>query len=315
MDIIFKSLNFAEKHILPPSSKDIGYVSMNGTIELCDTGSFVLVFNDEDLEEFALSHPEGLLVKWGHFEGFFTDLCFEEKKKTLFGSHINALMHRVVFPPQNITSETIENTVKNLVNTHAPWLIFDTSGYGDSVEFSTETYMHGDKFLKDYLSKLNWGYRVYTKNTELHFKLIKPELNSLMFSKGNKNIYEISTDFSCKNVAFGGWYKKTEEDDGSKLDEEQWIYITSEEKDGVYKCDTVLNAHSPQAATDELEAKKTEMTYLAKTRNIEYNTDYTLGQIIRLKINETVKRQVQSVEFWYEGDTYHEEPVFAEWEE
>ncbi|MBQ8587977.1 MAG: hypothetical protein IJ454_01150 [Clostridia bacterium] len=288
---------------------------MNGTIDNCDTGSFELVFRDEELEEFARAHPEGLLVKWGHFEGYFTDFQFKEKEKRLFGSHINALIHKAVFPPQSITTQTVEAAVQSLINTYAPWLVFDAAGYTDKIEFATETYMHGDKFLKEYLGKLKWGYRIYMDGSKLHFKLIKPALNPLMFSIGNRNIYEISEDFSCKNAAFGGWYRKTEEDDGTKLEEEQWLYITTEEKEGIYKSDTVLSAHSPQAALDELMAKKIEHTHLAKTRNVEYNTDYTLGQIIRLKSKETTKKQVQSIDFWLEGDTYHEEPVFAEWEE
>lgn len=315
MDIIFKTLDFTDKKILPPSSKEIGYTSMNCTMEHCDTGSFELAFRDEELEKFVKAYPEGLLVKWGHFEGYLTDFHFEETQKSLYGSHINALTHKFVVPPQNITTAKVEATVKSLINTYAPWLVFDDTGYTDVVEFSTDTYMHGDKFLKDYLSKLKWGYRIYTKGAELHFKLVKPEVNPLMFSIGNKNIYEITEDFSNKNVAYGGWYKKTEEDDGTKLDTEEWIYITTATKTGIFKNDTVLSANSPQAAKDELTAKKLEHTYLAKTRNVDYNTDYTLGDIIRLKTEETTKKQVTSIDLWFESDTYHEEPVLAEWEE
>lgn len=317
MDIIFRTLDFTGKHILPPSSKEIGYISMNGTAENCDIGSFELVFRDKELEDFARSHPEGLLVRWGHFEGYFTDFQFTEKQKTVFGSHINALTHKIVFPPQSITSkDKIEDKVKSLINQYAPWLVFDDTGYTDTIDFATETYMHGDKFLKEYLGKLRWGYRIYTEGKELHFRLVKPETNPLMFSIGNRNIYEITEDFSCKDAFYGGWYRKTKEDDGTELEEEKWLYITTEEKEGIYKCDTVLNAHSPQAAIDELKAKKNKHTYLSRTRNVEYNTDYTLGEIIRLQTDGiTTTKQIQSIDFWLEKDTYHEEPVLSEWED
>lgn len=317
MDIIFKTLDFTDKFILPQSSKENGYISMNATIEHCDTGSFELAFHDEELESFASAHPEGLLVKWGHFEGLFTDYNFTETRKTLYGSHLNSLIHTVVFPTQNIAqTDKVEDTVKTLITTYAPWLIFDDTGYTDTVAFSTDKYMNGDKFLKEYLTKLKWGYRIYTHGTEIHFKLVRPELNPLMFSIGNKNIYEISEDFDSKDVAFGGWYKKTAEDNGTKLDNEVWQYITNNaEKTGIFKRDIVLTSHSPQAAADELAAKKAKHTYLAKTRNVEFNADYSLGDIIRLRAKETTKKQIQSIEMWCENNTYHEEPVFAEWEE
>ena len=316
MDIIFKTLDFSDKHTLPPSAKDIGYISMNGTIEHCGTGSFELAFHDEELEEFVSLHPEGLLVKWGHFEGFFTDYSFMERDKKIYGSHINALIHKVVFPAKNLSeSKTIEANVKKMINDYAPWLIFDDTGYTDTAAFSTDKYMNGDKWLKEYLGKVKWGYRIYMHGTELHFRLVRPENNPLMFSVGNKNIYEISEDFDSKDVAYGGWYKKTEENDGTKLEEEEWIYISTEEKEGIYKRDTVLSSHAPRAAMDELRAKKSNHTFLAKTRNVEFNTDYSLGDVIRLRTKETTKKLVQSVELWSEGDTYHEEPVFSEWEE
>ncbi len=316
MDIIFKTLDFSDKHILPPSAKDIGYISMNGTIEHCGTGSFELAFHDPELEEFASLHPEGLFVKWGYFEGFFTDYNFTETRKSIYGSHLNSLAHKLVFPAQTITeNQRIEATVKALINTHAPWLVFDDTGYTDAISFSTDSYLQGDKFLKEYLGKVKWGYRIYIKDTELHFKLVKPEINPLMFSVGNKNIYEISEDFDSKNTAFGGWYKKTEEDDGTRLEEEVWTYISIEEKNGIYKRDTVLSSHSPQAALDELRAKKDKHTFLAKTRNVEFNADYALGDIIRLRTKGITKKQVQSIDLWCEGDTHHEEPVLSEWEE
>ena len=316
MDIIFKTLDFSDKYTLPPSTRDTGYISMNGTIEHCGTGSFELAFHDEELEEYISLHPEGLFVMWGKFEGFFTDYKFTDKRKTVYGSHLNSLTHKFVFPIQNITEkQSIEVTVKELLNEYAPWLVFDDTGYTETTSFSTDSYMNGDKFLKEYLGKVKWGYRIYILGTELHFRLIKPEINPHMFSVGNKNIYEISEDFDSKDTAFGGWYKKTEKDDGTRLENETWIYISTEEKSGIYKRDTVLSSHSPQAAMDELRAKRDKHTFLAKTRNVEFNTDYTLGDVIRLRTKETTKKQVQSIEMWCEGDTYHEEPVFSEWEE
>ena len=105
MDILFYTLDFSEQFILPPYSKTIGYISMNTAIELCGNGSFELVFFNEDLEEFAKAHPEGLYVIWGDFQGYMTDWQFKEKEKRLFGSHLNSVIHKEVFKPQTITKD------------------------------------------------------------------------------------------------------------------------------------------------------------------------------------------------------------------
>ena len=80
--------------------------------------------------------------------------------------------------------------------------------------------------------------------------------------------------------------------------------------------DIVLSANEPAAAMTELEKCKNKYDVSIKTRNIEFGTDYGIGDIIRFqKGSKTYYKQITSVEMWLEGSTYHEEPTLTEWEE
>lgn len=319
MDIVFYTLDFSDKFILPAASKEVGYISMNAKIEFCGSGSCELVFCSADLEEFAKAHPEGFFITWGNFQGYITDWQFKEREKRLFGSHLNSIIHKAVFPPQNIaeSESDIKTVIYGLVNEYIPWLnVVETSETFGKFAFSKDVYLGADSFIMEYLEKAGLGYRVYIENRALSFELLKPRNNPIMLSRNNLNVYELQEDFSNKNTAFGGWYKKTEEDDGTRLEEEEWLYITTDSKTGIYRQDTVLSASSPQAAMDELSACKDEYTIACKTRNIEYITDYSVGDIIRLQQgNKTVPKQISAVELWLEGSTYHEEPQLTDFKE
>lgn len=319
MDVIFYTLDFSQRIILPASSKDRGYVSMTGVTDFRGKGSFQLSFCDNEIKSFVKAHPEGYFVKWGQFEGYASDFQFKDTAKksfVLFGSHLNCLLNRVLFPPQTITKESVNDVMIELINEHAPWLIYDTFEDEISGEFITDKYMEADKFIEEYFASLKLGYNVYIKDRELHFRIVPSNVNPLILSKGNRNIYETQEDFSNKKTAFGGWYKKTEEDNGKELETAKWTYITSAEKEGIYKRDILLSASSPSAAKQELAEHKDTYTTVCKTRNVSYGTDYKLGDVIRLQIDDkAIKKQVTSVDMWFEGASYREEPTLTDWEE
>ena len=319
MDITFYSLDFAERHILPSSSRENGYISMTGVKEFRGNGSFQLSFNDDIIKTFVKAHPEGYFIKWGRFEGYALDFQFidaESKSYIIYGSHLNGLLNNVMFPPQNITAKTVNSVMSSLIAENVPWLIYDTFEGDVSVEYVTDKYIEADRFIEEYFGEAKLGYQVYIKDKTLHFKILPSTTNPLVLSKGNRNVYEIQEDFSNKDTAHGGWYKKTEEDDGTKLENEQWVYITSEAKEGIYKRDILLSATSPGAARNELAEHKNKHTTVCKTKNVTYGEDYNLGDVVRLQIDDkTIKKQVSSVDMWYEGAAYHEEPLLTDWEE
>lgn len=313
MDVRFYTLDFSELHILPEQSKDIGYISMDAEIEFCGTGTFQLVFHDNETVKFIKKHPEGLLIDWGDFQGYFTDYQFAEKKKWIFGSHINALLHKFVIPNQSISGD-LQSAVQSLIAKYTPFTFVENAeGFGD-ITFSTEKYQNLDTFLIALATEAGIGYRVYIKNRVIYFELRKANRNPLMLSKNNRNVYEAQEDFSNKTAAYGGWYQKTKEDDGTEA-EPVWVYISSADKTGIYKQDVVLNAASPSEAKKELAGYVAIFDTDCKTRNITYGVDYNLGDIVRYQSESaTVLKQVSKISLWHEKSTYHEEPTLTEWE-
>lgn len=317
MDVTLFALDFSDKIILPQSSETIGYISMNAKIEFCGSGSCELVFISKEVEEFARAHPEGFFLFWGKFQGYITDWQFKNGENRLFGSHLNSLLYKEAFAPQNITSANVASKINSLVG-DISWLeVIKTSGTFPSTAYKTDKYINADKFTQDYLSKVGMGYEIFVENRKLFFKALKSNNNSLLLSKNNLNVYEVQEDFSNKNIAFRGWYKKTEEDDGTKLDEPVWkLIVRGTEKQGIFSQTVILSASSPQSAKDELKKYKNKYTIGCKTRNISYLEDYKLGDIVRFQNNNTtVKKVISAVELWFEGNSYHEEPQLTDYEE
>lgn len=319
MDIFLETLDFSDRFILPASSKKAGYISMNAEMNFCDNGSFELVFVSADMERFVKNHPEGLFVFWGKFQGFMTDYQFTKNKKRIFGSHINAILHKAVFPPQNITAASgdIRTILYNLIGRYITWLKVDPSveSFG-TVVYETDAYTAADIFVREILKKMNLGFTVYAENKNLYFSIQKPNRNPIILSENNRNITDYQEDFTNKSVAFGGWYKKTKNDDGTEIAQPAWTYISVAEKSGIFKQDVILSAESPTAAEDELTTHKVEHTFDCKTRNMDFGEDYALGDILRFQANGYMtNKQVTGVSLWLEGTTYHEEPTLNNWEE
>lgn len=316
-DIIFESLDFSEKKILPASSKSVGFSSVSAVTEFCGNGSFQAVFHDSETEEFIINHPEGLLVKWDRFQGFITDLQFKEREKWIYGSHLNAILHKFVIPPQNVSNVNPQDILKSIFNEHISCINFiENAEKFNNTSYVTEKCMYADEFVKGLLGTVNAGYKVYIKNKNYYFETIKPRNNPLILSKNNLNVYELQEDFSSKNAAYGGWYYQTMEDDGTELENPAWIYIQKDNKNGIFKQDIILQSNSPQEAIDELNTHINNYKITCKTRNIEYLNDYLLGDVIRLqKGDRTTYKQVSSVDIWQEGMAIHEEPTLTEQEE
>ena len=90
-------------------------------------------------------------------------------------------------------------------------------------------------------------------------------------------------------------------------------YLTSADKAGIFKQDVVLSAESPTAAADELAGYVAEHTFDCKTRNLDFGTDYGLGDVLRFQTGSSMAhKQVSGVSLWLEGSTYHEEPTINE---
>ena len=322
MDITFETLDFSDKIILPASSKNNGYISMNADIEFCGEGSFELVFRDDEVEGFIRKYREdGLLLTWGDFQGYFTDYQFKTGKKSVYGSHINSLLHKFVVIPQTIDGD-IKEAVYSIISDYTPFTPVENDIDFGTTAYSTDKCLYADDFLIKLLENHNLGYRLFIENKTIYFEFLKSSNNPLMLSEGNLNVYEFQEDYSNKNIVYGGWYflKYNDtwmEDTVTPVENPKWTHIELENKSGIFSRDVMLESNTPKGALAELETKTSMMSELiCKTKNIKYKEDYNLGDIVRYYTNGiTVNKKVTKISLWYEGSSYHEEPTLTEWED
>ena len=322
MDITFYDLELNKLHVLPASSKNVGYISMNCTIDFNGDGSFQLLFWDKELEALIAKHKEGLIIKYGDFEGFSTDYQFTRTEKRLYGMHLNGLLYKSVIPnTDGALAGNLETLVYEIINQYYSWLTTaETVGGFEDVTFWRNTYKQGNSYISDLVSRGHAGYKIYIdfQNKRFIFKLLKSGTNQLMLSENNLNAYEFQEDFDSKNAAYGGWYQQEQPDDadGNSVDP-VWTYISSDStKTGIYKQDVVLSAKTDSEARNELAEHVAVYTLSAKTRNIKYGEDYKLGDKVRVqKDGITVQKTVTSINIWHEGNEYNEQPILGELKE
>lgn len=318
-DIIFYDFDFNLLYILPPYAVDTGFISVNATKEFCGDGSFELVFCDDGLKEVVNAHKDEIFVKWGKFEGFLTGFKWEENGDRLFGMSLNALLHRVVFPPTKavqVTNRTAEFIVRDMIATYATWLeLGSEAGFTNIITFSTDKYQAADTFVSDCLKEDNGGFEIYADyaNKKFVFRCLKRRETELIISENLLNSYNFVTTYTNKELAFGGWYE-TEIENSEGETEKVWKYISSAEKTGIQKIDVVLSATTKSEAEKELKKHTAEYNVEAETKDLIFGTDYSVGDIVRLQEGDiTVKKVISSVDIWQE-ETYGEQPKFNDLE-
>ena len=315
-DIYFYDFDFNLLHILPQYGGNIGYSSVNATINLNNSGSLELVFYDEDLKKVVKDNADNIIVIWRSFQGFLTSYKFTEKESRLFGMHLNGLLHRTVIQPLSEITDTSENIARTAVS-GIDWLTLgDLNGQTNYVTYETTKYLTADTFIQDLFALDNDGYRIKAdiQNKKFIFEVIPRTENRLIISESNLNAYDFETTYNNKELSFGGWYSEKQPDDadGNTVDP-IWKYVTTDEtRTGIYKIDTVLSAQTRTEALNELAKLKSKYEISIKTRNIEHNTDYALGDVVRVqKDSITTKRLVSGVNLWKEI-SYGEEPILTE---
>lgn len=318
-DIYFYDFDFNLLHILPEKAQDCGYSSMNATINLNNSGALEIVFYDEDLKKVVEGNADSIIVVWRDFQGFLTSYKFTEKESRLFGMHLNGLLHRAVVEPLSEKTDTAENIARNAVS-KISWLTLGKSnGQTGSVTYETSNYLTADTFIQNLLVLDNAGYRIRADipKKQFIFEVIPHSENRLIISENNLNAYDFEVVYNNKELAFGGWYKEKQPDDADGNSVESiWKYVMIDNsKSGIYKIDKVLSAETKTEALNELAKLKSKYEISTKTRNIEHNTDYSLGDVVRVqKGSITSKRLISGINMWKET-SYGEEPILNEFEE
>ncbi len=322
MDILFYNFELENVYMIPSSSLNAGYISCNTTQDFNGDGSFEILYYDLQLKKLIKQYPDGLLIKWGKFDGIVTDYQCKQNEWRIYGTHLNGILHKEVIPnTDGEISGNLKTLVKNVIITHYPWLTWvEPSAIFEDVTFCRNDYKAGNDFIKDLVSRGHSGYRIYidTQNKQLKFELLQSKNNTLMLSEANLNAYKFQEDYNSKTTAYGGWYKQEQPNDesGNRV-EPIWTYISlNNAKIGLYKQDVILKATTAAEASAELAEYTATHTITCSTRNVKYGIDYVLGDKVRVLFDDIcVQKTVTAIKSWHEGTEYNEEPVLGDLEE
>ncbi len=311
-DIKLYDFNFDLLRILPQYAVNLncGYISANVTKEFNGEGSFEIDFIDEDTKQIIKSNPDNIFIEWNGFYGIVTGYLFDTKCKIL-GASLNALLHRIVIP-QTATqlSGNVEQLARNAISVNASWLTLgDLTGYTNQVQYSTDTYKTADSYIEELLVLDNAGYEISAdiENKTFVFGVLPSSETGLILSTNLNTAYDFSESYDNKSKAIGGWYQRATNDDSV------WTYITTDNTvSGVNKIDTVLSATTEAEALQELAKLKAQSDVDLKTREINYGTDYKLGDIVRVQNGDTaVRKRVIGINITQENG-YTENPILSE---
>ncbi len=122
-------------------------------------------------------------------------------------------------------------------------------------------------------------------------------------SEVNKNAYELTISEDMLDVANAGYFGE----DG---------YISGTET-GIYKWETILDGETESEAQIELEKKKKNSKITLKLKNLSFEKDYNLGDILRIqiikgKVRTTVRRRISGVNIHTKNGYLIECPIFEE---
>ncbi len=312
IDIKFYDFDFNLLRILPQYAVNLncGYISANCTGEFNGAGSFEIDLIDSEIKEILKSYADRLFIEWDGFCGVVTGYLFDTRCK-ITGLSLNSLLHRIVIP-QTATqlSGTVEALARNAISVNAGWLALGSvAGYTKQVQYSTDTYKTADAYIEELLELDNAGYEVSAdfENKRFVFSVLPSIETGLVLSQNQNTAYDFSESYDNKQVAIGGWYPRTTNEDSV------WTYISTDNAvSGINKIDTVLSATTEAEALQELNKLKPHSDIDLKTRGIKYGVDYKLGDIVRVQNGSTaVKKRIIGINITQENG-YTENPILSE---
>ena len=304
-DIYFYDFDFNLLYILPNFGVDRGYISINTKEEFNGSGSVEIVFIDNELKALIRQYRDDLMVVWKDFTGFITSYQFN-KQCRLTGMSLNGLLHRSVIP-QTVTELTGDvETLARSALANVPWLTLgEITGFTNTVKYSTDNYLTADTYIQELLVKDGAGYNITAdfENKNFIFTVLKASENPLVISEGNLNAYNPVETYINKDLAYGGWYKDSEE---------EWHYINPDGKTGIYKIDTVLSSETEAEALEELSELKSKSELTVETKTLKHGEDYKLGDIVRVQNDGmTVQKKITAFEMWADKGS-GEQPILEE---
>lgn len=316
-DIYFYDLNFNLLRILPSTR----YKSIIAQQDYCGTGSLDIIFFDSETGDILEDNIDnGILVIWRKFQGILTSFLRDDDEYRAVGEHLNGMVRRLTTATGEYTGTSIMWTVltNGLIYNHPSptvgaigWLsVKDNADITDKIKYNFEKRLPGDEYVKTALDLIKGGYNVTAdfKQQKYYLYYFKHAENNLVLSKNNLNVSSLSITCNNKDKIDGGWY--LDKSSGNWHHLPQYNYTAN-----VTYRDTVLSATNESDAKAELAKLRQKYEITLTTKNLDYGTDYKIGDIVRLQDRgKTFKMVINSVKMWEENG-YGEEPTVTKYEE
>lgn len=312
-DIYFYDLNFNLLRILPSTR----YKSIIAQQDFCGTGSLDIIFFDSETGDILEDNIDnGILVIWRKFQGILTSFLRDDDEYRAVGEHLNGIVKRLTAEPytpddKNFIWTALQNPFFNKTPGKPNWISpVNDSGDTGTYTFDIDKRTTGDEYVKTVLENINGGYNVVAdfKAQKYNMHYFKHAENNLVLSKNNLNVSSLSITCNNKNKTDGGWYLDKLSGNWHHLP--QYNYTAN-----VTYRDTVLSATNESDAKAELAKLRQKYEITLTTKNLDYGTDYKIGDIVRLQDRgKTFKMVINSVKMWEENG-YGEEPTVTKYEE
>lgn len=262
---------------------------------------------------------------------------------TVFGRTCNWLLSRRTTPDFDQLTGTVENLTRGFVETAFSdvnnFVPGELVGLTKTINFWRNTRNPTSDVVRECLENNGAGHEVVfdTKNKQWIYQVLMGKALPLILSEANKNAYDTQITGDCLDYYSCGWYEKQLEiDEETEEPQTEWVYLEGDtdktgidqpwiDQTGIYRWEAVLSGGNQSEAKSSLTTKKKNHELSLKSRNIQWGTDYNIGDIVRVQITKgsyraTEKRRIAGVSVWREkgvdgnGMDYGEMPILEELE-
>ncbi len=311
-------------------------ISSNWHLKNNGIGSFEMHFSIESemtacvKENLDIINNKLVVISQGKKQGIVTGIRLR-KNCEIYGKTCNFLLSKRLTPKFSTSSLEIKKDVESIARYCVSNAFSDVDNFrlGDVLGFD-EMYINGKHFWRNVYNPTNevvqalmdnggGGYSVLfdIKNKCWVYNTTKYRENNLLISVGMKNAYDMENTQMIGDYCSCGWYEKQQElVDGVRPDP-VWTYITREEKSGIYRWEGRLDGLYESEAIADLKTKKVSDETEVSLRNLYFEKDYNLGDIVKLQYKfgaheKTVKKLIYEIILSYENNKISEKPIFKE---
>ncbi len=218
--------------------------------------------------------------------------------------------------------ETARSIAKYSFSDVENFILGEKCGISDNTAFWRNARNITFDVLKDCMALCNGGFGLNfdVSRKTWEFVCLSGKTRDFVISEAHKNAYEIECSSDILDYLNCGYYDEAVESEDGISSNTVERYIVKDKKSGIYRFEGKLSGQTESEATSELAAAAINSVVKAKFRELIFGKDYSLGDIVRIRIDKgsfskTVRRRVIGIKQNYDEDGYSEQPILEETEE